>query len=419
MSFNPASIQALQSLAGKLKGQRVLVREDLNVPLDEAKHITDDTRITETLATLEFLIKEGARVVVVSHFGRPKGKINPEFSLQPVANHLKTLLPQANVQLAPALVGPEVQAQINALQNGQLLLLENSRFEPGEEANSPELSAQLASLVDVYVNDAFGTAHRAHATTEGVTRAMTAQNKPVVAGFLMLKELEALGGVLDNPTRPFTAIIGGSKVSSKISVLTHLLNKVDTLIVGGGMAYTFLLAQGYSVGNSLCEPDFVKTAKEIMSKAQTQGVKLLLSEDLIVADAFSPTANTQTVNAHNIPDGWEGVDIGPKSRQAMTEAILASKTVLWNGPVGVFEMDAFAGGTRAVADAVVKATQAGAKTVLGGGDTVAAIEKFGLPKTSFTHVSTGGGASLEFLEGKTLPGVAALQAASQPATCSV
>jgi len=400
----------LQDLTpNQLEGKRVLVREDLNVPISNG-HIDDDSRIVAALPTLNHLVQAGAKVIVVSHFGRPKqGEDQSPFSLAPISRHLADLMGSTSgtsVIQASDVVGADAQAKVNALENGQVLVLENVRFEAGEEQNDPSFAKALASLADVYVNDAFGTSHRAHASTEGVAHIVPL----AVAGLLMSAEIEALGGILTNAKKPVTAIVGGSKVSTKIAVLMNLLDKVDNIIIGGGMAYTFLLAQGYSVGKSLCEPSFVDTAKDIMVKAKANGVNLYLSQDIVVADDFSATANTQTVDATAIPDGWEGMDIGPKTRQAFADVILNSASILWNGPVGVFEWDAFAEGTKALAVAVAQATKNGAKTVLGGGDTVSAVEKFKYPKSAFTHVSTGGGASLEFIEGKSLPGIEALNA---------
>jgi phosphoglycerate kinase len=397
----------LQDLTpSQLEGKRVLVREDLNVPISNGK-IDDDSRIVAALPTLNYLIQAGAKVIVVSHFGRPQQGEDPTpFSLAPISRHLATLLNGITVIQATDVAGADAQAKVAALENGQVLMLENVRFEAGEEQNDPTFAKTLASLADVYVNDAFGTSHRAHASTEGVAHIVPL----AVAGLLMSAEIEALGGILTNAKKPVTAIVGGSKVSTKIAVLTNLLDKVDNIIIGGGMAYTFLLAEGYSVGKSLCEPRFVDTAKAIIAKAKVNGVNLYLSEDIVVADDFSANANTQTVDATAIPDGWEGMDIGPKTREAFADVILNSASILWNGPVGVFEWDAFAEGTKALAVAVSQATKNGAKTVLGGGDTVSAVEKFKYPKSAFTHVSTGGGASLEFIEGKALPGIEALNA---------
>jgi phosphoglycerate kinase len=394
----------LQDLSpSDLQGKRVLVREDYNVPMSNGK-IDDDSRIVASLPTLRLLVEAGAKVIIASHFCRPKG-VDPSLSLAPVSAHLATLMPNTKVMQATDVVGADAQAKVNALENGQILMLENVRFEAGEEKNDAELSKALADFCDIYVNDAFGTSHRAHSSTEGVAH----YAPQAIAGVLMTAEIDALGGILTDAPKPVTAIVGGSKVSTKIAVLTNLLDKVDNIIIGGGMAYTFLLAQGYSVGKSLCEPDFVDTAKNIMAKAKANGVNLYLSQDIVVADDFSPTANTQTVDATAIPDGWEGMDIGPKTRQVFCDVVLNSASILWNGPVGVFEWDAFANGTKALAEAVATATVKGIKTVLGGGDTVSAVEKFKYPKTAFTHVSTGGGASLEFIEGKALPGIQALQ----------
>lgn len=414
MNFN-----RLETLsASQLQGKRVLVRVDFNVPLTNGQ-IDDNSRIVASLPTLRYLLESGAKVMVLSHLGRPQHEGTTDsgascqvretdrqkLSLAPIAKHLQALLVGTTVLHAQDVVGVDAQAKVEHLENGQVLVLENVRFEAGEEQNDAILAKALANFADIYVNDAFGTAHRAHASTEGV-----AHYAPLaVAGLLMSQEIEALGSILSDAPKPLTAIVGGSKVSSKIAVLTHLLDKVDNLIIGGGMAYTFLLAQGYSVGKSLSEPDFVPTAKDILAKAKAKGVNVYLSEDLVVADDFNPNAQTQTVPVTAIPDGWEGMDIGPKTREAFTTVILKSASILWNGPVGVFEWDAFSAGTKAIAEAVATATQAGAKTVLGGGDTVSAIEKFNYPKNTFTHVSTGGGASLEFIEGKVLPGIEALK----------
>lgn len=406
--------QSVETLTNELLNKKVLVRVDYNVPIDSVTGaITDNTRIEETLPTIQLLLKAGAKIILASHLGRPNGNVVETLRLTPILAELQRLLPTVNIVKANTVVGEEVNALVAKLNAGEILLLENVRFEAGEEKNDEALSKQLAALCDVFVNDAFGTAHRAHASTEGVARFAP----KAVAGLLMAKEIENMGGILSNPPHPFAAIIGGSKISTKITVLENLLDKVDTLIIGGGMAYTFLLAQGYSVGKSLVEPNFTQMATDIMAKAKANNVQLILSEDLIVADDFSPNANTQKVSIANIPAEFEGMDIGEKTRATMSAAILASKAILWNGPVGVFEMEPFAGGTRALADAVVTATKQGAKSVLGGGDTVAAVEKFGLDKALFTHVSTGGGASLEFIEGKVLPGIAVL--ADAPATCAV
>lgn len=396
------SIESLNNLAGKC----VLVREDLNVPLNEQFHITDDSRIVAALPTLNALLDQGARVVVVSHLGRPKGQVNPEFSLKPVFDRLRELLGQEKTQWCSAQDFDTIRSAVNQLNHGQLLLLENIRFYPGEEKNDPELAKQLGQLADIYVNDAFGTSHRAHASTEGVANYV----ETAVAGLLMNKEIEALGSVLKNPQMPFTAIIGGSKVSTKLTVLESLLSKVDCLIIGGAMIFTFLKSQGLDVGNSMVEEDLLDTARKLMEDAKEKGVKVMLASDVVIADAFSADAHIKTVDVHDIESGWMGLDVGPQTIEEIENQLKSSRTVLWNGPLGVFEIKPFEAGTRAVADTLVKITQSGqCKTILGGGDTVAAIEQFGLAKDSFTHVSTGGGASLEFLEGKTLPGIAALE----------
>jgi phosphoglycerate kinase len=394
------SIRDVQNLSGK----RVLVRVDYNVPQDATGAVTDDTRIRETLPTLQYLIEQQAKIVLVAHLGRPKGQVVESMRLKPIASVLAGLLPGISVQAIDKVVGPDVEAKVQALQPGDVLLLENVRFELGEETNDPAFAQKLAALADVYVNDAFGAAHRAHASTEGITHFV----KESVAGLLMAREIEALGSILSNPARPFTAIVGGSKVSSKISVLSALIEKVDNLVIGGGMAYTFLLARGLNVGKCLVEPNFVETAKALEAKAKARGVQLVLSQDILVADQFSADAAVQTVDVTAIPAEWEGMDIGPKTRAEVIKVVMASKSILWNGPVGVFEFPAFSEGTRAVAEAVAVATQQGAKSVLGGGDTVAAIERFNMDPAQFTHVSTGGGASLEFIEGKELPGIKAL-----------
>jgi len=387
----------------ELKGKRILVREDLNVPMDENKNITDDTRIRASLPTLRYLMDKGAKVIVAAHFGRPKGEVKEDLRLDPVAKRLSELLEKPVMKLDDC-VGEGVKAKLAELKDGEIALLENIRFYKEEEKNVPEFSKKLAELADVYVNDAFGAAHRAHSSTAGVAEFV----KPSVSGLLMEKELSALGGLLQNPQRPFVAIVGGSKVSTKIGVLDNLLDKVDSLIIGGGMTYTFAKAQGYSVGNSICEDDKLDLAKELMKKAEEKKVQLVLATDALIADDFNQNANTKVVPIDSIPDGWEGIDMGPESIAQAKEVVLNAKTILWNGPVGVFEIDKFAEGTKAMAEAVAEATKKGAKSVLGGGDTVAAIEKFGITPDSYSHISTGGGASLEFIEGKILPGVAAL-----------
>ena len=387
----------------ELKGKRALVRVDMNVPLDENKNVTDDTRIRAILPTVEYLKEKGAKVILVAHLGRPKGEKNPEFSLAPVAKKLEELLGSPVLKLDDC-IGEEVKAQLATLKDGDVALLENIRFYKEEEKNDLEFAKKLAELADFYVNDAFGAAHRAHSSTAGVAQFLT----PAVSGLLMEKELSSLGFLLENPTRPFTAIVGGSKVSTKIAVIENLINKVDNIVLGGGMTYTFKKALGGKIGNSICEDDKLEFARELMKKAEEKGVKLIISNDVVIADDFSNNANTQIAQADNITDGWEGVDAGPDARKEIADVVLASKTILWNGPVGVFEIDKFEEGTKAVAMAVLEATKNGATSVLGGGDTVAAVEKFNLDRTGFSHISTGGGASLEFIEGKELPGVAAL-----------
>ncbi len=388
---------------GDIKGKRVLVREDLNVPLDENLNITDDTRIRAALPTIRYLTQKDAKVIVTAHLGRPKGKVKEEMRLNPVAKRLSELL-EAPVMKLDDCIGEEVKAKLAELKDGEVALLENIRFYARETDNDPEFARQLAELADIYVNDAFGTAHRAHASTEGVAKYLS----PAVSGLLMEKELESLGGLLQSPKRPFVAIVGGSKVSTKIAVLESLIDKVDTLILGGGMTYTFVKAGGYSVGNSICEEDKLDIARALMKKAEDRGVRLVMANDTVIADDFSQNANIRVVSSKKIPDNWEGIDIGPDTIETVDEILREAQTILWNGPVGVFEIDRFAEGTKAVAKSVAKATEKGAKSVLGGGDTVAAIEKFGISPESYSHISTGGGASLEFIEGKELPGVAAL-----------
>lgn len=383
----------------ELQGKRVLVRADFNVPLD-GDRITDDTRIRATLPTIKYLTERGAKVLLTSHLGRPKGK-TPALTLQPVAKRLGELL-GTDVRMAPDSVGPEVKKLTEALKPGDVLLLENIRFYPEEEKNDPEFAKELASEADLYVNDAFGTAHRAHASTAGVARYL-----PAVAGFLLDKEIRVMGKALTHPEKPFVALIGGSKVSSKIGVLENLVGKVDTLVIGGGMIFTFLKAQGLEVGRSLVEDEKLDLARELMKKAADQGTTLLLPVDLVVAPDIKAERASAVVDADRIPSGEMGVDIGPRSIEAIRKALSGAKTVVWNGPMGVFENPAFAEGTRAVAQFVGDLTEEGATTIVGGGDSVAAVEQMGLAD-KFTHVSTGGGASLEFLEGLELPGVAAL-----------
>ena len=388
-----------------VSGKRVLVRADFNVPLNDAGEITDDTRIRAALPTIQDLTGKGAKVVLCSHFGRPKGKVVDSMRLTPVAQRLSELLGQEVVKCDDC-VGPEVAAAVNGLQNGQVALLENVRFYAGEEANDPEFAQQLAANADMYVNDAFGTAHRAHASTEGVTKYLS----PSVGGFLIEKELEYLQAAIENPQRPLAAIIGGSKVSSKIGVIDTLLDKVDKLLIGGGMIFTFYKARGLNVGKSLVEEDKLALAKSLEAKAKEKGVELLLPTDVVVADNFAADANAQTVSVEAIPDGWMGLDIGPDAVKVFQEALKQCKSVIWNGPMGVFEFDKFAVGTEAIAHTLAELTPQGVTTIIGGGDSVAAVEKVGVAE-QMSHISTGGGASLELLEGKTLPGIAALDEA--------
>ena len=381
-----------------LRKKRVLVRVDFNVPLKEGR-ITDDTRITAALPTLNYILdQKGASLVIMSHLGRPK-KPDKENSLAPVAERLSELLGR-KVTLAPDCIGPETEAVVRAMKPGDVVLLENVRFHPEEEKNDPEFARKLASLGDVYVNDAFGTAHRAHASTEGVAKIL-----PGVAGFLMEKEIKFLGGVFENPAKPFVAIIGGAKVSTKIAVLEALLPRVATMIIGGGMSYTFLKVQGHTVGKSLVEEDLLSTAKSFLEKAKSSGAEVLLPVDHRAGAEFSESAKAELVDSVDIPEGKVAMDIGPKSAALFRERILKAKTVLWNGPVGVFEFPEFSKGTLEIAKAVADCK---GTTVVGGGDSVAAVNQFGLADR-ITHVSTGGGASLELLEGKQLPGVVALQ----------
>ena len=393
VSYNKKTIDQIE-----VAGKRVLVRCDFNVPIQEGQ-IQNDKRIVAALPTIQALQKSGARVILCSHLGRPKGKVDPLFSLAPVAKRLSELL-KGPVPLASDVIGADAQAKATALKNGQVMLLENVRFHKEETDNDPAFAKSLAALAEVYVNDAFGAAHRAHASTEGV-----AHHLPAVCGYLIEKEITVMGRALQNPARPFTAILGGLKVSDKIGVIQNLLEKVDTLIIGGAMAYTFAKQQGGKIGGSPCEDDKLDLAGDILAKAQAKGVKLLLPTDSVIGDSFSPDAATQTVPTGEIPDGWQGLDIGPKSRQLFVDAIKGSGTLIWNGPMGVFEFPAFAHGTNDVAQA---AADSGAITIIGGGDSVSAVTKMGLAD-KMTHISTGGGASLEFLEGIALPGIAALQ----------
>lgn len=380
-----------------VKGKKVFCRVDFNVPMKDGE-VTDDTRIKAALPTIQYLSEQGAKVILASHLGRPKGEVVEELRLDPVAKRLSDLSAK-NVVKTDSVYGDEVDEAINGLQDGDLLLIENVRFEAGEEKNDPTLSQAFADMADVYVNDAFGAAHRAHASTTGV-----AEKLPAAAGFLMEKEIAVIGKALENPERPFTAIIGGAKVKDKINVIDNLLDKVDNLIIGGGLAYTFIKAKGHEIGKSLLEEDKVDLAKEFMDKAEEKGVNFVLPVDAIVADDFSETANTKEVAIEEIPSDWEALDIGPKTRGKYSQIVGESKLIIWNGPMGVFEMDVFAGGTKAVAEALANTE---GYTIIGGGDSAAAVEQFGLAE-KMNHVSTGGGASLEFMEGKVLPGVAAL-----------
>lgn len=391
--------------AADVSGKRVLVRADFNVPLDDQGNITDDTRIRAALPTIQDLTGKGAKVILCSHFGRPKGKVVDSMRLTPVATRLSELLGQSVVKCDDC-IGDAVATAINGLQNGQVALLENVRFYAEEEANDPSFSEKLAANADMYVNDAFGTAHRAHSSTEGVTKYL----RPSVAGYLIEKELQYLQSAIENPQRPLAAIVGGSKVSSKIGVIETLLNKVDKLLIGGGMIFTFYKARGLSVGKSLVEEDKLELAKTLEAMAKEKGVDLLLPTDVVVADNFAPDANAQTVSIDAIPDGWMGLDIGPDSIKVFQEALSTCKSVIWNGPMGVFEFDKFAQGTEAIAHTLAGLTETGTTTIIGGGDSVAAVEKVGVAE-KMSHISTGGGASLELLEGKELPGIAALDEA--------
>jgi len=385
-----------------LQGKRALVRADFNVPLDDSGNITDDTRIRAALPTIQDLISKNAKVILASHFGRPKGEVKDKLRLTPVAKRLSELLGKEVVKCDDC-IGDEVSNKVGGLQNGDVLLLENVRFHGEEEKNDSEFAKKLASNADLYVNDAFGTAHRAHASTEGVTHYLS----PSIAGYLIEKELQYLQNAIENPQRPLAAIIGGSKVSSKIGVIETLLDKCDKLIIGGGMIFTFYQARGLKVGKSLVEEDKLELAKSLEAKAKEKGVDLLLPTDVVVADNFAADANSQTVSIDNIPDGWMGLDIGPDSVKTFQEALGSCKSVIWNGPMGVFEFDKFAVGTEAIAHTLADLSKKGATTIIGGGDSVAAVEKVGLAD-QMSHISTGGGASLELLEGKTLPGIAAL-----------
>ena len=386
----------------QMKGKRVLVRVDFNVPLDDHQNITDDMRIVESLPTIKKIIGDRGKAILMSHLGRPKGKQKPEFSLKPIANHLAKLL-NTNVRFAADCIGPLAEREVGNLKDGEILLLENLRFHNEEEANDAGFAAQLAAFGDVYVNDAFGTAHRAHASTEGVTKYI----KTSVAGYLMQKELEYLGRAVGTPAHPYVAILGGAKISGKIDVIQNLMNNCDALLIGGGMMFTFYKAQGLEIGKSLLETDKVELARNILDEAKKKNIRLLLPSDCIVGDKFDNAAVKRTVGVDAIPPDWMGLDIGPETIKAFSNEIKIAKTVVWNGPMGVFEMPNFAKGTNAIAIAMAEATKSGTVTIVGGGDSAAAITHAGLEK-SVSHVSTGGGASLEFLEGKALPGVAAL-----------
>jgi phosphoglycerate kinase len=399
------SKKSLASLsAADISGKRALVRVDFNVPVDKQGNITDDTRIRAALPTIQDLTQKGAKVILVSHFGRPKG-VDEKLRLTPVAKRLSELLGQEVVKTDDC-IGNDVATKVAALANGQVLLLENVRFYKEEEGNDPEFAQKLAANADFYVNDAFGTAHRAHASTEGVTKYLS----PSVAGYLVEKELQYLQSAIEVPQRPLAAIIGGSKVSSKIGVIETLLEKCDKLIIGGGMIFTFYKARGLSVGKSLVEEDKLELAKKLEAKAKERGVALLLPTDIVSADKFAPDANATTVAIENIPADGMGLDIGPESVELFQEALADCKTVIWNGPMGVFEFDKFAAGTEAIAHTLAEIGKTGTTTIIGGGDSVAAVEKVGLAD-QMSHISTGGGASLELLEGKILPGIAALDEA--------
>ncbi len=385
-----------------LKGKRVLTRVDFNVPLNENGEITDDRRIVAALPTIEKIINDGGKLILMSHLGRPKGERKPEFSLAPVAKRLSELLGK-EVIFVDDCIGEKIKEVVSQMKEGDVVLLENLRFYKGETDNDPEFAKQLAELGDVYVNDAFGTAHRAHASTEGVTHYI----EKCAAGYLMQRELDYLGNAIENPRRPFTAILGGAKVSGKIDVIQNLFDKVDYLLIGGGMVFTFLKAEDYNVGKSLVEEDKIELARKILKDAETKEIGFILPTDVVCAKEFSNDSPSEVHDIDNIPDDMMGLDIGPKTIRNFKEIIALSKTIVWNGPMGVFEFDNFANGTKEIAEALADATAYGSTTIVGGGDSAAAIKKFGL-EHAVSHVSTGGGASLEFLEGKTLPGVAAL-----------
>ena len=383
-----------------VNGKKVLLRCDFNVPLDENLNITDKTRIVAALPTIKYLLEHNAKLILCSHLGRPKGEVKKEFSLAPVAKELSKEL-GIDVKLAEDVTGPSAKELTSNMKEGEVVLLENVRFDPREEKNDESLSKEFASLADIYVNDAFGTCHRAHSSTAGVASFL-----PSACGFLIEKELKALGDALNNPVRPFVAILGGKKVSDKIGVIDSLLEKVDTLLIGGGMAYTFFKAQGYNVGNSVCELDKLDLALSLMEKAKAKGVKMLLPVDNKVGKEFDPNTESKIVKYSEIPDDWEGFDIGPETIKIYTEELKNAKTVLWNGPVGLFEFDQFAIGTNAIANCLANLTDC--TTIIGGGDSAAAVTKAGLAD-KMSHISTGGGASLEFIEGKSLPGIECIQ----------
>ena len=383
-----------------VNGKKVLLRCDFNVPLDENLNITDKTRIVAALPTIKYLLEHNAKLILCSHLGRPKGEVKKEFSLAPVAKELSAQLGK-EVKLAQDVTGPSAKELTSNMKEGDVVLLENVRFDPREEKNDDTLSQEFASLADVYVNDAFGTCHRAHSSTAGVAKYL-----PSACGFLIEKELKALGDALNNPVRPFVAILGGKKVSDKIGVIDSLLEKVDTLLIGGGMAYTFYKSMGYGVGNSVCELDKLDLAKSLMQKAKDKGVKMLLPLDNKIGKEFKPDTESKVVKYSEIPDGWEGFDIGPETIKLYTEELQKAKTVLWNGPVGLFEFDQFAVGTNAIANCLANLTDC--TTIIGGGDSAAAVTKAGLAD-KMSHISTGGGASLEFIEGKKLPGIECIQ----------
>jgi phosphoglycerate kinase len=396
--FEKATLRDLDA-----KGKRILVRVDYNVPIDKDGKVADDTRLVASLPTIRYLLEKGAAIILASHLGRPKGKQAPQYSLKPVATRLSRLL-RLDVPLAPDCIGPAVEEQVAKLMPGQVLLLENLRFRPGEEANDPEFSDQLAKLADGYVNDAFGAAHRAHASVVGVPERI----KPAVAGFLMQRELESLGRLLESPEHPFLAILGGAKVSGKVDVLESLLTKVDAVLIGGGMMFTFVKAAGGKIGKSLLEEDRIDLASRMMEQARASGVEFVVAPDCRAASSTSG-GPIQVMPSNRVPDDLLGVDIGPESEQLFREKIMAARTIFWNGPMGIFETPDFAQGTDAVAQMLAEATKHGARTVIGGGDSAAALAKADLVE-AVSHVSTGGGASLEFLEGKTLPGLSALDA---------